>query len=75
MVLLSFVWFPSDNTLLIASDIHRIIQIHTKEGEEGDLLFIVVLYPTRYSTYAVPMYTSAAAKIEEEGILLLISFV
>jgi len=26
-----------------------------KEGEEGDLLFIVVPYPIRYCTYAVPM--------------------
>ena len=25
-----------------------------KEGEEGDLLCIVVPYPTRYCTYAVP---------------------
>ena len=63
MVLLSFVWFPSDNTLLIASDIHHIIQIHTKEGEEEDVLLVVVLYPTRYSTYAIPVDTSAAAEI------------
>ena len=37
-----------------------------KEGEEGDLLFIVVPYPIRYCTYAVP--------IEEEDVVVLLSF-
>ena len=55
-------WFPLDNAIFIAPDIQYSPNIGThKKEEEGDLLFIVVLYPIRHYTHAIPIKTTATA--------------